>query len=162
MNRRDERVFRTKLLIHPEFQLTLIGLNWAVITLVFGIMRIQSSRILADIAPLTGYSGIRESFASHYLAYQSDRFNTTLLWAYVTAMIASGALTLIASYRFAGPLARLKSYFRQLGQPGTPTHELRFRSGDFFSDIPPVVNEAIKRLKETSGDKDVDFSKRAG
>jgi hypothetical protein len=147
MNRRQESFFRKKLLIHPQFQLTLMGLNWLVITLVFGALRIQSARVLSDLTPLASLSKISGAYSDYYLNYQADRFNTSLLLLYGVAMVASGALTLLASYRFAGPLVRMKSYFRSLSEPQNPVTQLSFRSGDFFSDLPPLVNSAVKRLQ---------------
>ncbi|MDR3606179.1 MAG: hypothetical protein P4M08_02230 [Oligoflexia bacterium] len=147
MNHEKVFVFRKRLLIHPQFQLTLIALNWSVITLVFGALRIQSSRIFSDLGPMAGFSGVNREFAVSYLNYQAERFNDNLLLFYLTAMVISAALTLIVSYRFAGPIMRLKSYFRALSEPQTPVTDLSFRAGDFFSDIPPVVNSAIKKVQ---------------
>jgi hypothetical protein len=152
MNRRQEIFFRKKLLIHPKFQLTLIGVNWFVITMVFAMLRFQSGRIFSDLTPLTSLSKISDDYSNYFLNYQADRFNTTLLMFYFTAMVASGAITLIVSYRFAGPLLRLKGYFNGISS-GKPPGELSFRAGDFFSDIPPVVNAAVKKLQNPNGEK---------
>lgn len=152
MNRRQEIFFRKKLLIHPKFQLTLIGLNWFVITLVFALLWYQSGRIFSDLTPLFGISKITDDYSTYFLNYQADRFNMTLLMFYGVAMVASGAITLIVSYRFAGPLLRLKGYFNAISN-GKPPGELSFRSGDFFSDIPPVVNAAVKKLQNPNGEK---------
>jgi hypothetical protein len=152
MNRRQEIFFRKKLLIHPKFQLTLIGVNWFVITMVFAALRYQSASIFSDLTPLTSLSKITDDYSNYFLNYQADRFNTTLLMFYFTAMVASGAITLIVSYRFAGPLLRLKSYFNAISD-GKPPGELNFRSGDFFSDLPPVVNSAVKKLQNPNGEQ---------
>lgn len=157
MERRQEAFFRKKLLIYPQFQLTLMGLNWAVITAVFAVLRIQSSRVFADLTPLTSLSQISGDYSTYFLDFQADRFNTSLWFFYTIAMLASGALTLIVSYRFAGPLVRLKGYFQGLGVTQEPIRELNFRTGDFFSDLPPIVNSAIKRLKSSDA-KDVQDS----
>jgi methyl-accepting chemotaxis protein len=160
MNRRQEIFFRKKLLIHPKFQLTLIGVNWFVITMVFAALRYQSESIFSDLTPLTSLSKISDDYSHYFLNYQADRFNTTLLIFYITAMIASGAITLIVSYRFAGPLLRLKSYFNSISDGKSPG-ELNFRSGDFFSDIPPVVNAALKKLQNSGSEqKESSFTPR--
>jgi hypothetical protein len=157
MERRQEVFFRKNLLIYPQFQLTLMGLNWAVITAVFAVLRIQSSRVFSDLTPLTSLSQISGDYSTYFLNFQADRLNTSLWFFYAIAMLASGALTLIVSYRFAGPLVRLKGYFQGLGVTQGPIRELNFRTGDFFSDLPPIVNSAIKRLKEADA-KDVENS----
>jgi hypothetical protein len=152
MNRRQEVFFRKKLLIHPKFQLTLIGVNWGVITLVFGLLWYQSGRIFSDLTPLLGISKITDDYSNYFLTYQANRFNTTLLFFYGIAMLGSGAITLIVSYRFAGPLLRLKGYFNSIAN-GKNAGELSFRSGDFFSDIPPVVNAAVKKFQNPNGEQ---------
>lgn len=147
MNRRNERFFRKQLLIHPKFQLTLIGLNWGVITLLFAGLRVESSRMFSALSPLGNFVHETADFDKSYLLYQADHFNTTLLLAYFVAIVVSGLVTLIVSYRFAGPLCRLKSYFTELGQANKPVRDLHFRTGDFFSDLPPLINSAIKRCR---------------
>jgi len=68
-------------------------------------------------------------------------------------MITSSALTLIISYRFAGPLIRLRDYFERLGIEKDSFRELNFRTGDYFSDLPPIINDGLKRFKsQTTND----------
>jgi hypothetical protein len=147
MDRRDQRVFRKKLLINPHFQLTLMGINAAVITLVFAVIWIQAGRIFSDMGPFTGLAGIRGDLAGDYLAFQASRFHTTILVTYLFAMITSCAMTLVVSYRFAGPLIRLRGYFERLGTGDGKFHELNFRTGDYFSELPPIINDGLKRFK---------------
>lgn len=150
MNRRDERLFRRKLLIHPKFQLTLIALNWIVITLAFALLYIQAIRVFSDMSPLASLSGIGGEYATKYLGFQQSRLTAALVWAYVIAMLASGVFTLIVSYRFAGPLVRLRGYFERLSKPDAPVNELSFRTGDYFTELLPVVNATVKRLASLS------------
>jgi hypothetical protein len=147
MDRRDQRVFRKKLLINPQFQLTLMGINAAVITLVFGVIWIQAGRIFSDMGPFTGLAGIRGDLAGDYLAFQASRFHTTIIVTYLFAMITSCAMTLVVSYRFAGPLIRLRGYFERLGTGDGKFHELNFRTGDYFSELPAIINDGLKRFK---------------
>lgn len=147
MDRRDQRFFRKKLLINPGFQLTLMGINAAVLTLVFGVLWIQAGRIFSDMGPFMGLAGLRGNLAGDYMAYESGRFQTTILLTYFFALITSSALTLVVSYRFAGPLVRLRGYFERLGTDNAPFHELSFRSGDYFSELPPIINDGLKRFK---------------
>ena len=145
-NRRNEKVFRTRLLILPKFQLTLIGVNWSVITLVFGVLYLQMSEAFSELSPLVGLSGNAPEFFGKTMAYHSHNLQVTLLASYAVAMVASGLITLGISYRFAGPLIRLRGYFRDISEGTQPVRPLSFRSGDFFSDLPPLVNGAIGRI----------------
>jgi len=145
-NRRNEKIFRTKLLIMPKFQLTLIGVNWAVITLVFGVMYLQMSQAFSEMGPLVGLAKT--------MAFHSHNLQMTMLASYLVAMVGSGFITLGVSYRFAGPLIRLRGYFKGISE-GSAVRPLSFRSGDFFSELPPLVNGAIGRLTATKTDKTV-------
>jgi hypothetical protein len=160
MDRRDQRFFRKRLLITPGFQLALMAINASVITLVFAVIWIQAGRIFSDMGPFTGLAGIRGDLAGDYLAFQASRFHTTIMVTYLFAMITSSALTLIISYRFAGPLIRLRAYFEQLGTEKGSFRELSFRTGDYFSDLPPIINDGLKRFKSQTTDDFVDQSEK--
>jgi|GEM_PF-1226214 len=153
-NRRNEKIFRTKLLIMPKFQLTLIGVNWAVITLVFGVMYLQMSQAFSEMGPLVGLAGNAPDLFAKTMAFHSHNLQMTMLASYLVAMVGSGFITLGVSYRFAGPLIRLRGYFKGISE-GSAVRPLSFRSGDFFSELPPLVNGAIGRLTATKTDKTV-------
>jgi hypothetical protein len=139
-------LLRKKLLIMPGFQLALIGVNCSIMTVVFGVLGLRISQGFSDMAPLVGLSGAPAELAGRLLAYQAEQIKTLLLISYCIAMFSSALITLILSYRFAGPLVRLRSYFSSMGRAGGPVQELSFRTGDFFRDLPPTINTAIHRI----------------
>ena len=52
----------------------------------------------------------------------------------------------VISHRLAGPLVRLRRFFQVIADTGQVTN-LSFRKGDYLSDLPPLVNKALGRLK---------------
>ena len=67
---------------------------------------------------------------------------TMLLVTCVTLLYA-----LYFSHRIAGPLYRLHQYLRQKIE-GAELKELRFRGGDYFTELADVTNELFHSLKD--------------
>jgi ABC-type spermidine/putrescine transport system permease subunit II len=144
---------RRKLLILPKFQLLLVGINLAVILLISLITWISIRNALTDLRPLAGLSGIEVNYYKHYLDYQANSFQTALLVSFVIAVIASTLITLVASHRLAGPLVRMRNFLRTVVELEKPVPPLEFRDGDYFSDIPPLVNRLVTKLNEKTANK---------
>jgi hypothetical protein len=144
-------ILRRKLLIYPKFQLFLMILNLLITAATFGIVLVQSHRSFNRFVEL-GQS-IRLPAQHPYfelVGYQQGRMDSSLILAFLASMILSTATTLIVSHRLAGPLVRTKRYFEEVARSGTIRTELRFRKGDFLSDLPEVINQALSRIRDRS------------
>lgn len=64
-----------------------------------------------------------------------------ILCAILTGIIV-GAFGLFFSHKVAGPIYRLRAYFREM-----PDSKLSFREGDFFNDLPNVINDSLEKVK---------------
>ena len=142
---KSARKFR-KLLIYPRFQLTLIGVNLSVMTVAFVVFWVTAHNILRELAPIEGLSGIEIELYKKILEYQSQHLQQMFLISFGLSLAVSFGLTLVISHRVAGPLERLKIFFRGLSLEKMPPPELQFRDGDFLSDLPAAINEAIARI----------------
>ena len=69
----------------------------------------------------------------------------TVLLEVIIGTIATVALTLIISFRIAGPLYRLKVMFQGLAQ-GDVSAQMQLRSNDQLKDLAQSYNEAIGKL----------------
>jgi hypothetical protein len=149
-----KKTLRTRFLIFPQFQLRLLGANLAVIVVIAAVVWFQMTSSFAELEHAAGISGVEAEFYRKYLAFHSHQLNVALGLSFVTAAIASAAMTLVLSHRFSGPLVRLRGYFRQLTeQPQRdPIPHLSFRRNDFLGDIPPLVNQALDRIQRESSD----------
>jgi len=134
-----------KLLIYPEFQLKLIGLNLGILFLTFLGFWVTSQEIIQGLAPMAKISGVELEFYQKYLAYHEQQFRVAYITAVLLAVLASGGVTLFLSHRVAGPIVRLRHFLRAT-QKGDAA-PLTFRDGDFFNDLPPLVNETVESLR---------------
>lgn len=138
---------RVKYLIYPRFQLTLIALNAGLFVLagVGVIFQVERSfYYLGQLGPLTGLPPEHPFYA--FTNHQQHQIRLALWSAFAIAFALSSFLTLLVSHKLAGPVVRMKGYFGQLGQPsqGEPK-KLSFRKGDFFNELPPIINSALQR-----------------
>lgn len=63
-------------------------------------------------------------------------------------LIGFSIWSLVMSNQIAGPLYRLGQHLKKLNKHNLHTiNELKFRSGDYFQEIPTEVNNLIKRMK---------------
>jgi hypothetical protein len=74
---------------------------------------------------------------------QMDRIFVGTVILLCSALLAYG---LFYSNRIAGPIYHLRNYLRAYAK-GRVYGELQFREGDFFSDLEPVVNAALRTEK---------------
>jgi hypothetical protein len=142
---------RSRFLIYPKFQLTLILVNTAILLLLILIVKVRTAQYFAA---LTNVGILSNLDASHpyfqELANQSETLNATLTSAFCFGAVLSIFLTIVLSHRLAGPIIRLRGYFLSIAEGGGFSENLKFRKFDFFSDLPPIVNKAVHRLQTHS------------
>lgn len=136
-----------KLLVYPRFQLLLIGSNLVILLTAFIGFWITSQEIIQGLTPAATLSGVEVEFFQRYLAYQESQFRLAYLVAVALAIAVSGGVTLILSHRIAGPILRLKNFLRSITR-NEKTPPLTFRDGDFLSDLPTLVNDAVDILRQ--------------
>jgi nitrogen fixation/metabolism regulation signal transduction histidine kinase len=71
-----------------------------------------------------------------------------MLIAFVIAVLSTAVLTMLISHRMAGPINRLNGFFTQITKTGDFPPDVRFRSGDFFQELPPKINEAFLAIRK--------------
>lgn len=139
---------RKKLLINPDFQLKIMGwmtgLALAPICIFFAAHYyfFWKLRKLGEDIQLDA-----DHIYFRFIEGQShDLFLIFILCAILTIIIVS-VLGLLLSHKIAGPIHRLKTHFSRLGQ-GEKAGDLAFRNGDYFLDLPPVINETLISITE--------------
>lgn len=138
---------RRKLIVFPEFQYVLLAANLGIAITISAIMWYLMKRTFSDLGAVGGLSGYEVEYYRKYLSYQTKEFQTSLLWAFSICIVASGFLTLIVSFRFAGPMIRLRNFFKRIVESPDPLPKLEFRDGDYLGDFPPLINEALNVVK---------------
>ena len=136
-------------LIYPSFQLGLLAVQTLIIVLIFAVVEFENSAAFARMTKMGTDLGLpAENAYFDFVADQAHGFLTHTAVAFVVALVISSAVTLYLSFRLAGPIYRLRKHMRQIAEQGTDDLEpLRFRNGDFYSDLPATVNQAVDRLK---------------
>jgi hypothetical protein len=140
---------RKTLLIHPHFQLLLLGVNAGIILLFSIVVWATVQNTLLDLKPAASLSGIEVEYYQRFLDYQARNFQTAILGAMFAGLLISGVVTLWVSHRFAGPLVRLRNYFHLITQSedADAVPDLEFRDGDYLSELPPLINGAVSKLQ---------------
>ena len=136
-------------LIYPRFQLGLLAIQAVTIALTFAVVEIENGAAFARMAKMGSDVGLAPDNA--YFIFVNDQAHCFLVqtsMAFLTALIISSSMTLYLFFRLADPIYRLRKHLRQIADHGADGIEpLRFRNGDFYSDLPGVMNKAVDRLK---------------
>lgn len=69
-----------------------------------------------------------------------------LVFFQIVFLVITFMISIFVSHRIAGPLYKLKNFFRQ-NTDGKLSPELRFRKGDHFTDIAEEYNEMLGNLR---------------
>lgn len=81
-----------------------------------------------------------------FLDGQSHQLLMIFIFCSIIAMIFVLVFGLLVSHRIAGPIHRLKMHLSQVSE-GKEVRELSFRKGDYFTEVPALVNQALTALK---------------
>lgn len=149
--KRNRRLF-PQILIYPKFQLMLVAAQTGVLATGFALIALEARK---------SYSILRATGADvnlpaghpyfDFVEMQASTVYSHLAWAFVVVFALSTIATLFLSHRLAGPIVRLTRYFEQIrDERAVPEYALKFRDGDFFEELPAVVNEAMAELKPES------------
>jgi hypothetical protein len=135
-------------LVFPKFQLTLVGVNLFIMTVCYGLVFYQ---VYDSFAHLTQV-GVRlklpaDSAFFKLIDHQQNAIQSKLILAAAISYLVSFVLTVIISHRVSGPLFRLKSYFIDMKENGY-SKDLNFRDNDYYSELPEVINQAIREIKD--------------
>jgi len=142
-------MLRKKFLIYPKFQLILMLVNALIMMFAFGFVALQAKRSFALLETMGVNARLPPTHAYFkFLAVQSSTLYSHLIWALLVAFLVSAVITLLLSHRLAGPIIRLKSYFRNIANGENPVQRLQFRKRDFFEDLPAVINEALENIRK--------------
>ena len=145
---------RKHFLIYPAFQLRLIWVLVASTVVTYGMLlfflfecfqRLREQGILAHLPPDHSY------FES--IVFQEDFMYRHMCGALFGGFLVSTIVTLIVSQRLAGPIIRIQNYLKLIIKNGHIDPSVEFRTGDFFPDLPRLLNTALVRVQNFSKEK---------
>ncbi len=134
--------------IYPRFQFSIVIFNLIILFSAIGFIYYQVNKSF----------WVMEQFASKSMKISSVDYNTLIefhLELVLDAILTAGILctvfiivyNVIFTHKSAGAIYRLRGYLKDIIQNGH-SRELNFREGDMHDDLPDLVNQAIKRIKE--------------
>ena len=137
-------------MIYPRFQLKLIIVNLLTSLLCLFAVILQTTlafRAMRDLGIKSNMTPDQPYF--QFLDLQEKTFLFYLLLAFAGGSLVSLVATVIYSHRLAGPLVRLRRFFSEIRDTGEfPQDVLKFRKNDYFQDIAPIINDALKKLRK--------------
>jgi nitrate/nitrite-specific signal transduction histidine kinase len=85
-----------------------------------------------------------------FVEMQSRRIYTALIIAASASAVTSALLMVFITHRIVGPLHRLRSYLSEVARTGKIDSPLTFRKGDYLTDLPEVMNDALMSVRNKS------------
>ena len=139
---------RWNLLIYPRFQISLLLLNLVntlAQLLVVAFLFFQSMNKLSSMGKAAQLPEGHAYF--QFLSLHETTILKYLLCAGIIGGIFSTIFNLILTHKISGPIIRLKSHLKEIAE-GKKVESLKFRKGDFFTDLPKLVNDAFPDEKK--------------
>jgi hypothetical protein len=139
---------RKILLINPAFQIRFIAM---IIGLSLAVSLINLAGFSYFIFKLheLGLSIGLDSSHPYFKFILRQQQNLWIIYAVSTLciFIILTIFSLLFSHKIAGPIHGLKVYLGDIAA-GKPPRNFAFRKGDFFTELPELVNKAVKTLNE--------------
>jgi len=152
------KIFRYKLMIYPRFQVTILMFNFFIAMGIFFLTNwrinayFNQMRKLGEDASFPG-----EHIYFKFVSLQEAGLESSMIQIALVGLILSTLGFLILSHKISGPMIRLKRYFSNISQT-QKVDPISFRNGDFFSDLPALINGALSSImssptKDSEDDK---------
>ncbi|HAR42496.1 MAG TPA: hypothetical protein DCS07_07675 [Bdellovibrionales bacterium] len=133
--------------IYPKFQGMLLTINVLSLALVFLLIGFMTNRSYEQLKEQGILSQLQPSHPYfQFLNLQYKLFRSHLVFAFFSSAILISLATLFLSHRLAGPVVRMKGYFKRLSEKGYTGEKVSFRTADFFSELPDLINAAVEKL----------------
>jgi hypothetical protein len=149
MNEETMRKKRYRLLVYPRFQLGLTAASALMTIFMFTSVWLQIEESFKNLRKM----GVDASLPPgnqyfQFLSFSKDHILIQIGFAFVVCFILTSLVMLFISQRLAGPIIRLRAFLNAIIHDEVPPKDLAFRKGDYFSDLPEIVNEAFVVLNK--------------
>ncbi len=141
--------WRTKFIIYPQFQIPLLILDVAIISSFFLACLFSVNRSYAYLKNEGVKIGLTSGHSYFdFLNQQANLVYHSIFISFVICLLVSLLFTVIISQRLAGPIVRLRQFFGEIAKGENSDITLSFRKGDFFPDLPEMINRALQKLRK--------------
>jgi hypothetical protein len=83
----------------------------------------------------------------NFISNSRELMSIKLSWVFGVSIFLTAIVSIYISHKVAGPIYKLRKFLIGINNKES-NGPLKFRKGDFYSDLPAIVNEAIKISKE--------------
>lgn len=133
--------------IYPTFQLSLIFSNLIVSTFCMFLIHYKMVEFFLKLKQVGENANLPQNNPYfEFIKYSEEIMLSNLNWVLGLSVFLSTALSIYLSHKAVGPMYRLKLFFTQIDN-GEDKGSVHFRKGDFFSDLPVIINSALSKLK---------------
>tara|TARA_B100000886_G_scaffold291674_1_gene217284 strand:+ start:445 stop:894 length:450 start_codon:yes stop_codon:yes gene_type:complete len=148
----QKKFSRSKLIIFPKFQYTIIGANLFIIIMTGLVFSFGAYRSFSKMKNMGLSAGLSEQHSFYkFLTFQYENLTSYMIVSLIIAIILSTVITVLISHKFAGPLFRLKKYLQNAAETGE-TDKLTFRKGDYLVDLADDFNKVIEKVRNRKDD----------
>ena len=135
-------------LVYPKFQFTLVIANIVILTFILVLIYFSANDAfnqLVDIGKKISFSANHPYF--EFVEKSRNMMNLKLRWAFGIAIFLTAVSSIFISHKMVGPIKKLKDHLFAFSQNHS-IGELKFRKGDFFNDLPEIVNKSLEKAKK--------------
>ena len=134
-------------LIYPQFQLSLLVVNIIILALVLLIIHFNVNEIFNQL----NFLGEKNNFDKlhpyfEFVEKSRNLMNTRLNLAFGASVILTTFITIFISHKMVGPIYKLKKFLFSVNN-GEKPEKLKFRKGDFFNDLPELINQTLEKTR---------------
>ena len=138
----------TNIFIYPKFQFALLLAQIVVSIITLGVIYIKVVAVFQHLVEMGEKLNLPKDHAYYtFIQHSQNMMTMNLTWAVGFSLFLTIVSSLYLSHKVVGPIYRLRIYFKSLAA-GEPASQLKFRKEDYFEDLPDLINEGIKKLKE--------------
>lgn len=134
--------------IYPPLQFALILVNVIIISLSTGIIYFKIIDSFKDLQRIGTEAGLADSHP--YFSFLDSTINLVsinIAWTFTLSIFLTIAASIYLSHKIVGPVYRLKHFFINIVETKEKNHVLSFRAGDYYSDLPAIINSALDKIK---------------
>ena len=136
---------RKRLLINPGFQFRFMVWMSALALGVIVVMHLAHQWFFFQLREQARVAGLQADHVFYrFIESRQTELDVITVFSFIAVVAVVSVVGLVLSHKIAGPMYRLRVHLEEFAASRTP-RPLKFRDGDFFSEIPDAYNLQFKQ-----------------